>query len=249
MTGSSGQIHQNSLQHTQQTIQLLQSPGWTINWKNSMLDPSRILDFLGLHFNLGKAIISPPDSPGLRSAHQLAGARGHPISWSSVGTSVVQSDCLRVLWQQYCSGLHTQTGRDAFHIPVQQNSGTLSSSGPVRNSSHSDSPTRSQEFNCRCTVLAQQSKPDRMEAASRNLTQSVLCFRDPPSGHVQIWRLILYLILPVTFITLNGRPSPSGPMTKASSPGIYHMSLWQSTLYICTQKTNNWTPSKYTGLP
>ena len=123
-------------------------------------------------------------SPGLRSAHQLAGARGHPISCSSVGTSVAQSYCSRVLRQQYSSGLHPQTGRDPFHIPVQQNSGTLSSSGPVRNSSHSNSPTRSQECNRRCTVSTQQSKPDRMEASSRNLTQSVLCLRDPPSGHV-----------------------------------------------------------------
>ena len=86
--------------------------------------------------------------------------------------------------QQYSSGLHPQTGRDPFHIPVPQNSGTLSSSGPVRNYSHSDSPTRSQECNRWCTVLAQQSKPDRMEASSRNLIQSVLCLRDPPSGHV-----------------------------------------------------------------
>ena len=45
---------EQSLQHPQQTIQLLQSLGWTINWKKSMLDPSCILDFLGLHFNLEK---------------------------------------------------------------------------------------------------------------------------------------------------------------------------------------------------
>ena len=51
-----------SLQHTRQTIQLLQTLGWTINWKKSMLEPSRILDFLGLHFNLEQAIVSPPDS-------------------------------------------------------------------------------------------------------------------------------------------------------------------------------------------
>ena len=53
---------EQSLQHTRQTIQLLQSLGWTINWKKSMLDPSRILDFLGLHLNLERAIMSPPDS-------------------------------------------------------------------------------------------------------------------------------------------------------------------------------------------
>ena len=50
------------IQHTQETIQLLQSLGWTINWKKSVLEPSRILDFLGLHFNLEQAIVSPPNS-------------------------------------------------------------------------------------------------------------------------------------------------------------------------------------------
>ena len=51
---------EQNLQHTRQTIQLLQTS--TINWKKSMLEPSRILDFLGLHFNLEQAIVSPPDS-------------------------------------------------------------------------------------------------------------------------------------------------------------------------------------------
>ena len=51
-----------SLLHIQQTIQLLQTLGWTINWKKSLLEPSRILDFLGLHFNLEQTIVSPPDS-------------------------------------------------------------------------------------------------------------------------------------------------------------------------------------------
>ena len=53
---------EQSLQHTRQTIQLLQTLGWTINWKKSMLEPSRILYFLGQHFNLEQAIVSPPDS-------------------------------------------------------------------------------------------------------------------------------------------------------------------------------------------
>ena len=53
---------EQSLEHTQQTIQLLQSLGWMINWDKSMLQPSHILDFLGLHFNLERAVISPPDS-------------------------------------------------------------------------------------------------------------------------------------------------------------------------------------------
>ena len=51
---------EQSLEHTQHVLQLLQSLGWTINWAKSMLQPSRILDFLGLHFNLEQALISPP---------------------------------------------------------------------------------------------------------------------------------------------------------------------------------------------
>ena len=53
---------EQSLEHTQYILQLLQSLGWMINWDKSMLQPSRILDFLGLHFNLERALISPPDS-------------------------------------------------------------------------------------------------------------------------------------------------------------------------------------------
>ena len=53
---------EQSLEHTQYILQLLQSLGWTINWDKLMLQPSRILDFLGLHFNLEQALISPPDS-------------------------------------------------------------------------------------------------------------------------------------------------------------------------------------------
>ena len=51
-----------SVLHTQQTIKLLQTLGWTINWKKSILEPSHILDLLGLHFNLEQAIVSPLDS-------------------------------------------------------------------------------------------------------------------------------------------------------------------------------------------
>ena len=105
----------------------------------------------------------------LLSAHQLAGARGHPISCSSVGTSVAKSDCSCVLRQQYSSGLHPQTRGDSFHIPVQQNAETLSSPGPIWDPSHSDPPSQSQECNRRCPVSTQQSKHDRMEASLRNL--------------------------------------------------------------------------------
>ena len=53
-------LEQNRL-HTHETIHLLQSLGWTINCKKCMLVPSHNLDFLVLHFNLEKAIISPPN--------------------------------------------------------------------------------------------------------------------------------------------------------------------------------------------
>ena len=56
------EFSKRSLEHTQQTFQLLQSLGWTINSNTSMLQPSHILDFLVLHFNLERAPISPTDS-------------------------------------------------------------------------------------------------------------------------------------------------------------------------------------------
>ena len=92
-------------------------------------------------------------NPRIISAHQLAGARSHQIDPTSVGNSVTQSDCSGVLWQQYGSSLHSQAGRDPFHISVQQNSGTLSSSGPVCDSPHSNSSSRSQECDSRCPCL------------------------------------------------------------------------------------------------
>ena len=48
--------------HAQETIHILQSLGWTINWKKSLLEPSYILEFLCLHFNLEQALISPNKS-------------------------------------------------------------------------------------------------------------------------------------------------------------------------------------------
>ena len=123
--------------------------------------------------------------PRIISAHQLAGARSNQIDPTSVGNSVTQSDCSGVLWQQYGSSLHSQAGRDPFHISVQQNSGTLSSSGPVCDSPHSNSSSRSQECDSRRPVWNQQPQSHRMADSSGNLKQPVLCLRDPPSGHVR----------------------------------------------------------------
>ena len=121
-------------------------------------------------------------TPRILSTHQLAGAWGNRIGWSS---SVAQSDCSRVLRQQYSSSLHLQAGRDSFHFSVQQDSGTFSSSGSICDSSHSNPSSRSQECNSRCTLSDKQSQPYRMADSSGNLKQSVLCLKDPPSGHVR----------------------------------------------------------------
>ena len=48
--------------HAQETIHLLQSLGWTINWTESLLEPSHVMKFLGLHFNLKQALLSLPSS-------------------------------------------------------------------------------------------------------------------------------------------------------------------------------------------
>ena len=123
-------------------------------------------------------------TPRILSTHQLAGTQGHQTGCTSVGTSVAQSDCSGLLRQQYSSSLHSQTGRDPFHISVQQNSGTISTSEPVCDSSHSNPSSQSQQCDSRCTVSNQQPQFYRMEDSSGNLTQSVLCLRDPLSGHV-----------------------------------------------------------------
>ena len=54
------------------------------------------------------------------------------------------------------------------------------SPGPVCDSSHSNPSSRSQECDSRCIVSNEQSRPNRMEDSEGNLTQSVLCLRDPP---------------------------------------------------------------------
>ena len=118
-------------------------------------------------------------STGFQSAHQLAGTRSHPPCSSQVGTSLDQSDSSHLLWQQYGGSSYWQAGRNPFDIAFQQNAGNLSSSGWVWNSTHPDSPSRSQECNSRYPVSSEQSKSDRMAAPSGNLTEAVLCLRDP----------------------------------------------------------------------
>ena len=108
-------------------------------------------------------------TPRIIWTHQLAGARGNQIGYSSLGTSVAQSDCSRVLRQQYSSSLHPQAGMDSFHLSVQQDSGTFSYSGPICDSSHSNPSSRSQECDSRCSVSDKQSQPYRMAYSSGNL--------------------------------------------------------------------------------
>ena len=110
---------------------------------------------------------------------QLAGTRSHPSNCSPVGTALDQSDSSRLLLQQYGSSSYTQAVKDPFHITARQNAGTISPSGPFWISTHPNSPPRSQECSRRCPVSTEQSKSDRMAASSGNLTQAVLCLRDP----------------------------------------------------------------------
>ena len=110
--------------------------------------------------------------------YQLAGTRSNTTSCTSVGTSVAQPDCSSILWQQHGSSLHSQIGRDAFHLSVQQNAGTVSISEPVCDS-HSNTSSRIPECDSRFTVSSQQPQSYRMDDSPGNLTQSVLCLRDP----------------------------------------------------------------------
>ena len=132
--------------------------------------------------------LRPMVSTGFQSAHQLARTRSHPPCSSQVGTSLDQLDSSRLLRQQYGGSSYWQAGRNPFDIAFQRNAGNLSSSGQVWNSTHPDSPSRSQECNSRYPVLSEQSKSDRMAAPSGNLTEAVLCLRVPPSGHSRYGR-------------------------------------------------------------
>ena len=119
------------------------------------------------------------------TTYQLAGTGSDPIIHTSVGTSVAQSDCSSLLWQQHGSSAHSQTRGNSFHISVQQDNGIISSSGSVCDSSHPHPSSGSPECDSGRPAPDQQPQPYRMVASCGNLTQSVLCFRDPSSGHVR----------------------------------------------------------------
>ena len=146
-------------------------------------------------------------STGLQSAHQLVRTGSHPSCSPQVGTSLDQSDSPSLLRQQYGSSSYTQAGRNPFQIAFQENTENLSSSGQVWNSTYPNSSSQSQECNSRCPVSSEQSKSDRMGAPSGNLTQAVLCLRDPPSRHVRHGREQGY---PNLHFTLPGRQSLGG---------------------------------------
>ena len=95
--------------------------------------------------------------------YQLAGTQRDMTGCSSVGTSLAQSDCSSIQRQQHSSSLHSQTGRDSFHLSVQQNAEIISTSGPVCDSSHANTSFRSTECDSGCTVSNQQSQSYRME--------------------------------------------------------------------------------------
>ena len=50
---------QDCLSNTQETLKLLQSIGWNINWEKSLLSPSQTVEFLSLLFNLDTMVDAP----------------------------------------------------------------------------------------------------------------------------------------------------------------------------------------------
>ena len=87
---------------------------------------------------------------------------------------------------------------------------------------------------------------------SRRMTQTMIRIHQQMIPECQTVRKLFADLVNPPSLSHCADPFPNTDMKtlrKASSPGIYHMSLWQNTLFICTQKTNKWTPSKYTGLP
>ena len=115
--------------HTQQTIQLLQSLGWTINWKKSMLEPSCILDFLGLHFNLERAIVSPPDSfldyltsvLSRLSTSTVMSARNMSSITSQIShfAPSIHHGCLQLRFLQFWIKRHQSQHQQSWDTPVQ----------------------------------------------------------------------------------------------------------------------------------
>ena len=101
--------------------------------------------------------------------YQLAGTRSDTTGCYFSG-DLSGADCSSILRQEYSSNLHSQTGRDSFHLSVQQNTGIISTSGPVHDSSHSNPPPSSPECDSGCTVSNQQSQSYRMKDSPRNLT-------------------------------------------------------------------------------
>ena len=118
------------------------------------------------------------------STYQLAGVGSHPISHSSVGTSMAQSDSQSVLQHQYSSGVHSQTRRNSFHIPIPQDSGIASSAGSLCDNSNPYTSSGRPKHDSRRIITFQQSQSHRMASSSRDLTRSVLCLRDSSDEHV-----------------------------------------------------------------
>ena len=119
------------------------------------------------------------------TAHQLAGTGSDKISYTSMGTSVVQSDCSRILRQQHGSCAHLPTRGNSFHLSVQEYIGIISPLGSVCDLSHSHPSSQSPECDSGGPVSDQQSQPYGVVASRGNPTQSVLCLGDPSSGHVR----------------------------------------------------------------
>ena len=104
------------LLHIQQTIQLLQMLGWTFNWKKSILEPSCILDFLGLQSRTSNCFSS---RFLLRFSHQCPfpsiSVQGHAYMQDNFYKWSVLSLCPVYQSQTPSSQVPTVLDKDAGH--------------------------------------------------------------------------------------------------------------------------------------
>ena len=81
---------------------------------------------------VGKTIRYPDyGSSRITRSYPLARTGSHMTCATSLGTSVAQSICERLLRKQYSSSVHPQTGGNTFSVPVLQDPGTVWSPGSV----------------------------------------------------------------------------------------------------------------------
>ena len=128
--GSSEQIRQNRVSYIPN-----ESPNFYNLWdglstaKKSMLEPSRILDFLGLHFNLERAIVSPTDTflDSLTSfLSRLSTSTIMPVRkissiafWISHFAPFINHGCHHLRFLHFWIKIHWSQHRQSLDTPVQ----------------------------------------------------------------------------------------------------------------------------------